>query len=612
MNSIADDHFTFLDDDASRLTSAERIREISQGPFSAKHHSSELLACIPAFLVLSGWDGSQRKLLEALSATESFDLTSLRNTLVELGFVTTVEKVHRFASLDSTHFPAILITRAGHARILCGREGRDYIVYDPQTEEIARNRRVSGIVVSSVGRAEETVEYDSSEPESWLAERFKPLRRFLLSAFLLTFLSNLLALATPLGIMAIYDRVIGSGSVDTLYYIGLGIATALVLDLVVKRLRSATLDTCSARLGFIIARALFSRLINFPLLNTERTPLAAQLIRLRDLERVRSLVNGPLAIACMDLPYTVIFLVTIWALGGSMVLVPIAAFVIYAILGLWLAGVIRNRGAQSAASARGLSSMALEITEKMRALRVSGAEDRWFSRYEDLSRRNAAAGFRANLAAGALPNLSQTVASLAGLGTLAFGVQGVLAGTLTTGGLIASMILVWRVLGPMQGVFVALGRIGQSVNSLRQIDRLMKMPTEADRRTIDTDRLEQGEVEFDRVTFRYGPGDPELAGVSFKAQPGDVIAVTGRNGAGKSTVIKLISGLYRAQSGAVRLDGRDIRQFNPQLLRHSVAVMPQTPELVDGTIAENLRYAVPGRIFEQLGKQLCACAGIGS
>jgi ATP-binding cassette subfamily C protein/ATP-binding cassette subfamily C protein LapB len=138
-------------------------------------------------------------------------------------------------------------------------------------------------------------------------------------------------------------------------------------------------------------------------------------------------------------------------------------------------------------------------------------------------------------------------------------------------------------------------RIGQIRGSVRQIDALMAMPGERSEDVISAP-LEnvQGAISFDQVTFRYGQdARPALANLSFEVAPGEVVAIVGANGAGKSSILTLIGGLYRPQGGAVRLDGRDLRQFDPVELRRVVADAPQVPSLFAGTIADNLRLAAP-------------------
>lgn len=190
----------------------------------------------------------------------------------------------------------------------------------------------------------------------------------------------------------------------------------------------------------------------------------------------------------------------------------------------------------------------------------------------------------------------------AGLSTIAFGVYRVLDGEMTTGGLVASMILVWRVLAPLQTGFMTITRLEQVKASVNQLDNLMNIKAERDFYSKVTPlRNIRGRVTFSRVSLRYRTDtDPALIGVSFDANPGEVVIVLGGNGAGKSTVLKLVNGMYHPQGGNVRIDNMDIRQMDPVELRHTVAYVPQQAQFFYGTIAQNMRLAKPTATDEDL------------
>jgi len=182
---------------------------------------------------------------------------------------------------------------------------------------------------------------------------------------------------------------------------------------------------------------------------------------------------------------------------------------------------------------------------------------------------------------------------------------------MSAGALIAGMMLIWRVLGPMQTCFIMLSRLEQTQASIRQVDGLMALETE--RPSPLEARMappEQGAIVFHRVTLRYLPqSEPVLAGASFSIQPGQVVAVTGAEGAGKSSLLLLIAGLYRPQGGLVRIDGHDVRAFDPAVLRRSIGWVPQSPGLLYGTVAQNLRLARPTASDAQL-REAAAEAGV--
>jgi len=150
-------------------------------------------------------------------------------------------------------------------------------------------------------------------------------------------------------------------------------------------------------------------------------------------------------------------------------------------------------------------------------------------------------------------------------------------------------------LSPMQTGFTMIQRVEQVRGSIRQIDGLMAIKPERDPRAIVTPlKNVKGRVVFSRVSLRYSnEADPALVGVSFEVEPGEVVAVTGRNGSGKSTVVKLLLGLYAPQAGAIKIDATDIRQIDPIELRHMMSYVPQTCNLFFGSVAQNLRLANP-------------------
>lgn len=195
-------------------------------------------------------------------------------------------------------------------------------------------------------------------------------------------------------------------------------------------------------------------------------------------------------------------------------------------------------------------------------------------------------------------NIAQAINLIAGAATLAIGAMFALDGTLTVGALIANMTLVWRMLTPLQALFVTLTRLEEIKSAVRGIDQLMALPSEghADcaRPTAARGRRFAGHISFQRVVLRYAPHhEPAIGGVSFDIKSGQIVAVTGGNGCGKSSILKLVAGIYSPQMGAVLIDGVATRQLNPVDLRQSIAYLPQQSDLFSGTLADNLRLANP-------------------
>jgi len=317
--------------------------------------------------------------------------------------------------------------------------------------------------------------------------------------------------------------------------------------------------------------------------------------RIKDFESGREVFTGPLATVFMELPFAFFYFAIIFMLGGVLALVPVISTFLFIIGGYLVLPVIRkNVGVASRAASRRQEFM-VETLGKMRAVKLSAGEHNWVKRYREMSARAAYGGFTNGIFAALINTGSNILIVSSGMATIATGVLGVIDGSMTTGGLIAAMMLVWRVLSPLQTAFTLIQRVEQVRGSINQINQLMNLKPERDPRAMVAPLKNlKGAVSFQRVSLRYAnDADPALVGVSFDIEPGEVVAVTGRNGSGKSTIIKLVLGLYAPQAGSIKIDNADLRQIDPIELRHAVAYVPQVCNLFHGTIAQNLRLAHP-------------------
>lgn len=573
------------------------IEALWESALGRRLNATDLGRAFGALLERMGVKASLREIEEALPpAPHTVDLTSLRNGLLAFGYQTDECRWHQ--ALGVPPVPSVWLPAGRAAVLLLDGGDKKLIAYDTETgtETSVDAKRVRGTLlsISSAGAA-------STADESLITHNLLQVRGQLWLAFALSLVSNVIALAMPMFVMVVYDQIIGSGATDTLQMLIVGMAGALCLDLLTRRLRMATLADLSERLGYQLGAEAVGKILKLPSRMTERAPLSSQVARVKDIERLRGGFSASVLQSLMDLPFVLLFAGVIYVMAGPLVLVPLVTIALLmggGALYAWVASV-RTRRAGRASAAR--EALLLEVIEHMRSLRVGSATTQWRERFEQLNAETTKQSYRSNMLNTVASTLTQSVGQFAGLATIVAGVYAVLAGDLTTGGLIASMILVWRVLGPVQSLVLNFSRLQQAHSASRQFEGLMRMSGEASESPLVADASQvQGTVEFDRVTFRYGYGDPEIMNLSFKANPGDVVAVIGPNGSGKSTVLKLIAGLYYAQSGAVRIDGHDIRQFDPRKLRQTIAYVPQKAELMRASVAENLRLARPTATDEEL------------
>ena len=568
----------------------QHLAQSALGGFTA---ASDLAACLLPLLKALGWKGDPRNVAEALPHfANDLDLTGLRNVMATLNYSSRPERV-TVDEIDPRLLPCLFLPDRQHAMVVkSNRDGAIEIFDSAQGESRPLDDpHIRGTAYFFTPMTSDTGPLRGGWFRGVL-DRFRPL---FWQAFFVTLFLNLMSLGTPLFVMNVYDTVIGTGSIPTLLAFSIGVGIALVFDTILRTVRARILAFIGARLDNIMGNNILQHILSLPPGFTERATIGAQVARIKDFESVREFFTGPLATVFMELPFAFFYFAVIFWLGGVLALVPVLGTLMFVLGGILVMPVVRKNVAIAGRAASRRQEFLVETLGKMRAVKLSAGEQNWLKRYRDMSARAAYGGFKNGVFAAVITGGSNALIVSSGMATIAVGVLGVIEGTMTTGGLIAAMMLVWRVLSPLQTAFTLIQRIEQVRGSITQIDSLMNIKPERDPRAMVAPLKNlKGRVSFSRVSLRYSnEADPALVGVSFDVEPGEVVAVTGRNGSGKSTIIKLILGLYAPQAGSIRIDNSDIRQIDPIELRHAVAYVPQVCNLYFGTIAQNLRLAVP-------------------
>jgi len=565
---------------------------------------TDLSNCLVPLLRALGWRGHPRHVAESIPHfLDSLDITAFRNIMANLSYESWPIEIS-LGRMDPRLMPCLFLPMNGDAFVAKERNGDVVEIYDggAEAEKSVSARDIKGTAYVFHHLEEESGRQQMQQRLGWfrmVIERFRTLGYQVLG---LTLLLNLLALATPLFVMAVYDKVVATGSIETLGYFAIGVGIAILCDLVIRGVRARVLAFIGARLDNIVGNAVFQRILFLPPAFTERATVGAQVARIKDFENVREFFTGPMALTFFELPFTTIFIIVIATLAGPLAVVPMIMMAIFIILGFVIQPLIRDSVAKAARGGSRRQELLVETVGNMRSVKTSGAESKWLERYREYSAKSSLNSFYTAQYSALLNTLSSVLMTASGLATIAFGVFRVLEGDMTIGALVASMILVWRVLAPLQIAFISMTRITQVRSSISQINGLMNLKAEREPdTTVQPLKRFEGRVSFSRVSLRYSPdADPALVGVSFDVEPGEVVAVVGGNGSGKSTLLKLLAGLYVQQAGSVRVDDQDLRQLDVIELRHAISYVPQVYTFFYGTIAQNLRLTHPTASDEEL------------
>jgi ATP-binding cassette subfamily C protein/ATP-binding cassette subfamily C protein LapB len=577
---------------------------LRSGNFGTFQTRSRWADCLVPLLTALGWQHYARELMEALPHfSEEFDLVDLRNVLVSLGYDSHPKQITPDRLSDEL-MPCLYVS-GSEVYVLLERQGNELHYYDPDAHRHRHGRlpvrKGTAYYLTDLHPTHGLTDQKNVD-SNWFANLLERFRSIVIHLLAMTGVLNIIALIIPLFVMIVYDRVIGTKTLDSLPYLIVGGAIILSADFMLRNLRARLIGSVAGRLDFLIGVETFRQVLHLPPVLTERSTVPAQLSRLKQFDSIRDFLAGPYAGVILELPFVLLFVLVMALVAGWIAVIPVVMIAAYIALGLiWLP--VLDRRVEEAGQARtDKQRMLMQTFVGRRELKAHGASHNWEERFREVSGVAAMANYRTATGNAVLNVLAQSLMTVAGAGVLGFGAQAVMAGELSVGALIACMALIWRVLSPLQSAFLAFTRFEQVVKGIQQINQLMKLRTEHTSGASSLLATEtNGAIRVDKVSFRYGPDqDPALLGNSFAASPGELVAVVGETGSGKSTLLKVIAGMYKPQAGAVLIDGGDIRQLNPMDLRRSTAYVPQIPKLFFGTVAQNMRLNNPLASDEEL------------
>ena len=560
--------------------------------------SGDCKAVLRRFLEITGSQQSLRRISEAMPHIDPVDnVNTFRSVLFRLGFHTSVESIDS-VNLRNEYLPCFLLVEGGLIYLVENiDEFGEVSLYDPRAVEIVMRASddLAGVLIfPTTTEGAEAKKADPNE-RSWSLKTVSAFRSVLFYIFAIGFVTNVLALIPPLFVMHVYDKAIGANALDILLGLTIGVSIVVAADFALRIVRGRLQSYLGARIDNQVNEHAFRHLLYLPLTFTENAPIGSQLTRLNQITSVRDAFTGTLATALFDLPFLVIFIVAVALIGGPLVFIPLSLVFAYAVLAAWAIPTIKRLVKLSGNKKSQLHNLTVEAVAAQSAIFDLSAEDIWLRKHRKLSAEFSVANMNVRQLNGFVQAISQALVTFAGVLTLAIGVNLVIAGELSAGALIAVMALSWRVLGPIRTIFLSSLTLGQTLQSIDQINRLLRIPLEREPNVAPSiPRTFEGEILFDRISFRYpAQKEPALRSVSFSVKPGEMLCICGASGSGKSTTLRMLMGLYPQQAGSVFVGGVDLRQIDPGEWRQSIGVAPESADFFFGTVAQNLRLANP-------------------
>jgi ATP-binding cassette subfamily C protein LapB len=409
------------------------------------------------------------------------------------------------------------------------------------------------------------------------------------------FFINVFALAVPIFMMNVYDRVVPNTAFDTLWVLSTGVVLVLVADMVLKSMRGHFLDLASRRVDVDLSAKIMERTLGMRL---EHRPasVGSFAVNLRSFETLRDFITSTTITTVIDLPFSILFLAVIAWIGWPLlipVLLGILAILAYALVSSKKLQRLTETTYQAGAQR---NATLIESLTGLDTLKALGAESVMQRKWEDTTRFLAGVGVDLRLATLSVTHFTMFAQQLVTVGVIIVGVFLISEGQLTMGGLIAGSMLSRRSMQPFGQVAGLITQAHNARMALKTLNGLFETPTE--RREggafVSRDNF-RGDVTFKNVSFAYPGSDAaSVSGISFSIKAGEHVAIVGRVGSGKSTLTKLAMGLYEPTEGAVLIDGIDLRQLDPGEYRKAVGYVPQDVTLFHGTLRENMTLAHRG------------------
>lgn len=499
--------------------------------------------------------------------------------------------------LDRELLPAILLSNDRSAIVLHRQDGDRLTVWDPQqSSELIELKRADLVPMLSgytltliVEHRHDLEEREAGRRGHWFRDAIAANRWSYLQVAMAAVMVNVLALATSLFTMVVYDRILPSGATASLFALTFGVAVALVFDLILKTIRAGFIDHAGKRADLDMGQKIFDHLLEIEM-GARKGSVGAVSATMREFETLRDFFTSATMVALVDLPFVILFIGAIFLLAGPLAVVPAIAVPLVLLIGLAVQPVLGRLSDRVLAEGQLKQTVLVETLTGIEAIKAAGAGREMRARWAEAIRRQSSYSVKSRSVTQGAINATGFVQQAAQILIVAYGALLVVAGDITSGVLIAAVILTGRALAPLAQIAQTMTRLHQARSSYKSLEGLMTAPAEhrPGRQFLSRPRLAGG-LRFDGVSFSYpGQQGAALDKVSFEIEPGERVAILGPVGSGKSTIARLVLGLYRPTEGAVLADGIDVRQIDPFDLRRNIGAVLQDPWLVSGSLRENI------------------------
>lgn len=430
--------------------------------------------------------------------------------------------------------------------------------------------------------------------DHWFWGTLKKSKKIYQDVIIASLLINIFVLASPLFTMNVYDRVVPNNAVETLIVLATGVCCVFFLDMFLKLLRTYFLEIAGKKSDIVMSSILFEHVMDMKLSYRPKS-VGSFAQNLKEFETVRNFFSSASISAIVDLPFAIIFLAVTFFIGGYLVVVPVIFIVIIIIYALIVKNPLQRSIESTFQAAAIKNGILIESLNSIETIKTMGSASNSQWQWEEATGEIANRSLKSKILTASISTVTALMVQLDTVFVIIMGVFLIQHLQLTLGGLIAVVILSSRAIAPMGQVAALAANYEQTKTAYGSLVKIMQTEVERPKgkKFIRRDTL-NGDIEFKNVNFKYPDSQSSaLSNINFKIKAGEKVGLIGRNGSGKTTIEKLILGLYKPESGAVLIDGIDINQIDPADLRKNIGYVPQDVILFKGTVKQNIVCKAP-------------------
>ena len=419
-------------------------------------------------------------------------------------------------------------------------------------------------------------------------------RGIYMDVIIASFLINLFVMASPIFTLNIYDRVVPNNAIDTMWVFATGIVVIYIFDIVLKFLRSYFLENAAKKSDIIMSSMIYEHVLNLKIASKPRS-VGSFASNLKDFDSIRGFFTASSIATMIDLPFTVIFLFIIYIIGEWLVAIPMISGLIIIIYSSIVEKPMRHSVQSTYEASARKNAVLIESLAALETIKALGISGQYQWKWEEATGDVAQKGLKSKILSNSISTFVNFIVQLNTVALVIGGVYAIGEKSLSMGGLIAVVMLGSRMLAPLGQVASLIANFQQTKTAYDAINSIMQLSVEREEAKKFVERPSfKGKIEFQHVNFTYPDSEKKtLDDVSFIINPGESVGVIGTNGSGKTTIEKLILGLYEPTEGSILIDGIDIKQIDPADLRRNISYVPQDVVLFQGTLKDNIILRSP-------------------